>query len=266
MAQQIKEIDSGREFDWGKTSKDYAKYRDIYPEEYYKAIVDFGLGIKGQNCLDIGTGTGVIPRNMYKYGAKWTGCDISENQILSARELAKAAGMDIAFFPTATEDLEFPEKSFDLITAAQCFMYFNREVALPKIASLLKEDGILLVLYMAWLPDKSEITQRSLDSVRKANPNWNGGQTFECPLKFNDYTYSIFDMAFHKELYVDVPFTRESWNGRVKACRGIGASLTPEEIAIWEKDHMAMLEKIMPAETTIPHFVQMAGLRVKKME
>ena len=31
-------------------------------------------------------------------------------------------------------------------------------------------------------------------------------------------------------------FTRTSWNGRMKACRGIGASLTPEEIAAWEKN------------------------------
>lgn len=261
---QCKDIDKGTSFDWGKTSKDYAKYRDIYPEEFYKAIVDFGLGIKGQNCLDIGTGTGVIPRNMYKYGAKWTGCDIAENQILMAKELAAQKKMDIQFYPIATENLDFPAKSFDLISAAQCFMYFKRETALPKIANLLKDDGIFLVMYMAWLPEKDEITKKSLESVRKANPNWNGGKTYECPLAFNDYTMSIFDMAFHKEMYVDVPFTRETWNGRVKACRGIGASLSPEKIEQWEKNHMAMLQEIMPEETTIPHFVQIAGLKVKK--
>ncbi len=264
MAQQFTNVDSGKSFDWGKTSKDYAKYRDIYPQNYYDAIVEQGLGIKGQNCLDVGTGTGVIPRNMYKYGAKWTGCDISENQILMAKELSEQNGMNIDYFPLATEDLNFEPKSFDLISAAQCFMYFKRETALPKIASLLKDDGVFLVLYMAWLPNKCDITKQSLDSVRKANPSWNGGQTYECPLHFNDYTLSIFDYAFHKEFYVDVPFTRESWNGRVKACRGIGASLSEPEIAAWEKEHMALLEKIMPEETTIPHFIQMAGLKVKK--
>lgn len=31
-------IDSGKAFDWGKTSREYAKYRDIYPEEFYKKI------------------------------------------------------------------------------------------------------------------------------------------------------------------------------------------------------------------------------------
>lgn len=39
---------------------------------------------------------------------------------------------------------------------------------------------------------KCDITKMSLDSVHKANPDWNGGQTYECPLASNDYTYSIF--------------------------------------------------------------------------
>lgn len=30
-----KSIDSGKAFDWGRTSADYAKFRDIYPEEFY---------------------------------------------------------------------------------------------------------------------------------------------------------------------------------------------------------------------------------------
>jgi len=30
------------------------------------------------------TGTGVLPRNMYRFGAAWTGTDISENQSLLA--------------------------------------------------------------------------------------------------------------------------------------------------------------------------------------
>ena len=38
-----KRIDDGKAFDWGKTSKEYAKFRDIYPEEFYKKIVDRGL-------------------------------------------------------------------------------------------------------------------------------------------------------------------------------------------------------------------------------
>ena len=34
---------------------------------------------------------------------------------------------------------------------------------------------------------------------------------------------------FHEEFTLKIPFTRESWNGRMKACRGIGASLTEKK-------------------------------------
>ena len=78
-------IDAGKAFDWGRTSKEYAKYRDIYPEEFYKKIVERGLCVKGQKVLDLGTGTGVLPRNMYKYGAEWVGTDISPEQIEQAK-------------------------------------------------------------------------------------------------------------------------------------------------------------------------------------
>ena len=74
----MKDIDSGKPFDWGRTSSDYAKYRDIYPEVFYEKIHSLGIGTSCQNVLDIGTGTGVIPRNMHHYGAKFTGTDISE--------------------------------------------------------------------------------------------------------------------------------------------------------------------------------------------
>jgi len=56
----IQEIDKGKPFDWGKTSDDYAKYRDIYPQEFYEYILNLGLCKDGQKVLDIGTGTGVI--------------------------------------------------------------------------------------------------------------------------------------------------------------------------------------------------------------
>ena len=56
-----KNIDDGKAFDWGRTSQDYAKFRDIYPDEFYKTLLDRNIGVKGQNILDIGTGTGVIP-------------------------------------------------------------------------------------------------------------------------------------------------------------------------------------------------------------
>ena len=101
-----KSIDSGKAFDWGRVSEDYAKYRDIYPQEFYDKIISRGLCTAGQKVLDIGTGTGVIPRNMYKYGAEWVGTDISDNQIAQAKKLS--SGMNIKYYAMPTEKLDLP--------------------------------------------------------------------------------------------------------------------------------------------------------------
>ena len=110
-----KNIDAGKAFDWGRTSSDYARFRDIYPQEFYDKILQRNLCISGQKVLDLGTGTGVLPRNMYPYGAKWTGTDISDNQIVQARRLSE--GMDIQYVVCAAEEIDFPDQSFDVITA-----------------------------------------------------------------------------------------------------------------------------------------------------
>ena len=100
-------IDGGVPFDWGRTSEDYAKYRDIYPEAFYRKILDRGLCVGWQNVLDLGTGTGVIPRNMYRFGAKWTGTDISPEQIEQAKRLSEDGGMKIDFQAVPTEEIDF---------------------------------------------------------------------------------------------------------------------------------------------------------------
>ncbi|MDE7122702.1 MAG: methyltransferase domain-containing protein [Oscillospiraceae bacterium] len=81
-------IDHGNLFDFGLTSENYAKFRDIYPQKFYDRIIARNLCIKGQTVLDLGTGTGVLPRNMYHYVAKWIGSDLSENQIAEAKNLS----------------------------------------------------------------------------------------------------------------------------------------------------------------------------------
>ena len=35
---QDQKIDGGKPFDWGLTSADYAKYRDIYPDVLYQTL------------------------------------------------------------------------------------------------------------------------------------------------------------------------------------------------------------------------------------
>ena len=141
MLIQKNDIDGGKAFDWGRTSEDYAKFRDIYPPVFYENIVSRGLCVKGQRVLDLGTGTGVIPRNLYAYGAEWFGTDISPEQIEQARRLAEETGMKIDFRAASAEETDFPDESFDVITACQCFWYFDHAKVVPELARMLKPGG-----------------------------------------------------------------------------------------------------------------------------
>ena len=70
------QIGHGRESDRSRASEDYAKYRDIYPERFFQKIREPGRGLF---------------RHLCRYGAHFTGVDISENQIEQARRLTEEA-------------------------------------------------------------------------------------------------------------------------------------------------------------------------------
>lgn len=257
-----KYIDNGKKFDWGKASADYARFRDIYPQAFYDKIISRKLCISGQSVLDAGTGTGVLPRNMSRYGAKWTGTDISPNQIKWAKALSK--DMDIEYYCTSAEEISFPDESFDVITACQCFWYFNHEQVMPLFFNILKPNGRILILYMAWLPHEDKIAQASEELVLKYNPKWSGAGETVHPIFIPDCYKGSFSLIYSEEYPLKVHFTRESWNGRMKACRGVGASMSKDEISAWEQEHIKLLEKNTPDEFDILHYGAIAELKVIK--
>ena len=137
-------IDDGNEFDFGKVSDEYAKYRDIYPKSMYDKLISFGIGKQGQNILDLGSGTAVLPINLYHTGANFTSTDISENQIAYGQKLAEQKGMNINFKVCSAENTGFESNHFDVVTAVQCFHYFDSEKAAKEIHRVLKSNGLIL--------------------------------------------------------------------------------------------------------------------------
>ncbi|MBN1891392.1 MAG: class I SAM-dependent methyltransferase [Clostridiales bacterium] len=256
-------IDRGNEFDWGLTSRDYARFRDIYPREFYDKVIERGLCVSGQKVLDIGTGTGVIPRNLYRYGAEWIGADIEENQITEARRLAARDKMDISFLVSPAESIDFPAGSFDVITVCQCIWYFDQKITSPKFAKMLKKDGRLLILYMAWLPFEDRIAGASEELVLRYNPTWSGAGETRHPIWIPEIMCEHFDMVSHEEYDVMIPFTRETWHGRIRASRGVGASLSEKDLALWDAEHRALLERLAPERFDILHYGAIAELKVK---
>lgn len=252
MILKFNNIDNGNEFDFGKISVEYAKFRDIYPKELYEKLYKLGVGVEKSSWLDIGTGTGVLPFNLCKHNADITGVDISDSQVEVAKKLAVEKGVtNVKFLVSPAETLPFPDNSFDSVTAAQCFWYFDRESVIKEIKRVLNPGGVFAKIYMSYtLTD--EIANKSHNLVKEINKNWTPGASG---------SKDIYDHPFPngnvETFECKIPFTRESWHGRMLACRGTMASMDEDTLKIWNEAHLNMLSEY-PDSFEINHKVYIA--------
>lgn len=236
------DIDGGQGFDFGKTSPRYARSRDIYPESLYQKLMAQGIGKPGQQILDLGSGTGVLPFRLYPTGACFAVTDIAENQIAYARQLAFERHCErMSFCVCSAEDTGFADESFDAVTAVQCFHYFDADRAAQEIHRVLKPDGLLAKVFMDWLPFEDEIIAEMERLVLRYNPKWSGGG-------FRKYTYAFPKWAENrfKTVFVDsydetLAFQKEQWLERVLTCRGVGAALPEEQVEAFRCEYSQML-------------------------
>lgn len=249
----VSPIDEGRSIDWGKTSADYSVYRPGPPESFYRKLLALDVGRSGQRILDLGTGTGVLSRRFAQQGAVVAGIDISGEQIQAAKNLADAQNLTIDFRVAPAEEAPFPDKSFDVITANQCWLYFDRTKAIPEVKRLLVEGGLLVISHFSWLPRLDRIAAASEKLVLKYNPQWSSADYAGDSPPLPRWAEGTFDVkAFY---YYDEPihFTRDTWRGRIRACRGIGAALTTEEVQRFDDEHDALLKQVAGERFAILH-------------
>lgn len=241
-------IDKGTHFDWGRTAEYYSRSRNIYPVEFWEMLHGAGVGKENQEILDIGTGTGILPMNMKKYGGKYTGVDISAEMIKCAEGIFPEG----SFICADAHCMPFENESFDIVTALQCWVYFDKNTLLPELRRVLKRDGQLYVMFMTWLPGEDEIIRKSFEIVKRFNPGWSGFMKRADELDFHKYK-DIFTVEDIIKKDLKVPFTRESWCGRMTASRGVGAELTAEKIAEFRSELTEMLYRETEESFTLLH-------------
>ena len=241
---KLENIDKGTEFDFGRISENYSQYRDIYPRSMYDKLITFGIGKAGQRILDLGSGTAILPINMYDTGARFTSTDISENQIAFGQKLATERGLQrIDFRVCSAENTGFEENSFDVVTAVQCFQYFDKKKATSEIRRILKPDGRFCIIFMDWMPYHDDIIGEMEQLVLKYNPTWNGCGFKEFRYSFPEWAKDRFEIETIHSYNASLTFTKEAWLGRVKTCRGIGASLPENKISEFENKYRELLQK-----------------------
>jgi ubiquinone/menaquinone biosynthesis C-methylase UbiE len=196
----------------------------------------------------------VLARQFARLGARVWGIDISAKQVNMARTLAHQEGVDIDFRVAPAEQIPCDDASLDVITANQCWLYFDKQRTLSECKRVLTDGGLLTMSYFSWLPLHDPIAKASEELVLKFNPDWTaGGYTGEVT---RDLGRPEADwLALRATFFYDeaIPFTRASWRGRIRACRGIGATLSPDEVQAFDAEHENLLRKIAKPEFTVLH-------------
>jgi SAM-dependent methyltransferase len=249
----VNRIDSGRRIDWGKTSDDYTVYRPGPPDSFFERLRVLGVGIPGQCILDLGTGTGVMARRFAQQGSAVAGIDISAEQIAAARELASTENLEIDFRVAAAEETPFSTASFDVVTANQCWLYFDKRKAIAEVKRLLRPGGLLVTSHFSWLPRLDNVARQTEGLVLRFNPQWTTGDWDGVILPmptWAEQAFSLRAMFYYDE---PIPFTRETWRGRIRACRGVGAELNEEEVRRFDAAHAELLAQIVPVNFTVLH-------------
>jgi len=258
---EFNKIDNGNKFNFGKTSPDYSKYRDIYPMSMYQKLYNIGIGHKNQKILDLGTGTGVFPRAMYKYGAKFTGIDIAEEQIEYAKKLSE--NLDIQYKVCSAESTGLNSNEFDIITSIQSFIYFDKDKIVPEIKSLLKTNGKIVVVWMAWLPYENKIAEETEKLVLKYNPKWTGAGYRRSNEDWLNFAPETFETEKEINYTENIEFNYETWTGRIKACRGVSATLTENIVEEFNNEHLELLKRLTKEPFEIIHEIKINILKIK---
>lgn len=234
--------------DFGLTSKDYAQHRVGFPDSFFDRLASLDIGKPGQQLVDLGTGTGTLARGLARRGCHVIGLDISAPQLEQARAMADAAGLTIDFRVARAEVTGLPDGSADVVTAGQCWHWFDRPRAAEEVARILRPDGSIVIAHFDWIPLPGNVAQITETLIASYSPTWKPGFGLGLyPQWLRDLGLAGFRDVQTFSYDVDVPYTHDAWRGRVRASAGVGAVLPAEKVQAFDEEFGKILADRFPA-------------------
>ncbi|MBL6752421.1 MAG: methyltransferase domain-containing protein [Nevskia sp.] len=251
--------------DFGRTAADYARHRAGFPPALFERLRPFGIGEPGQRILDLGTGTGTLARGFARAGGAVTGLDVAPQLLEQARVLDRSAGLSVEYRVARAETTGLPDRHFDVVSAGQCWHWFDRPAAAAEVRRLLRPGGRVVIAHFDWLPLPGNVVAATEALILKHNSAWGmAGGSGTYPRWFTDLALAGFTGLESFSFDQAVTYTHEAWRGRIRASAGVAASLPPERVITFDQEHRAMLDSRFPEDPLqVPHRVfALIGTRI----
>jgi ubiquinone/menaquinone biosynthesis C-methylase UbiE len=103
--------------DFANTAEDYHRHRAGFPDSLFDRLAAYGIGHPGQRVVDPRTGTRTLARGFARRGCRVIGLDPATPMLAQAREIDRAAGVEIDHRERRAEDTGLPAGSADRVFA-----------------------------------------------------------------------------------------------------------------------------------------------------
>jgi len=244
--------------DFGRHSDDYAAYRPGFPASFYQRL-DAIVRLRGSRVLDLATGPGTMALELGARGSSVVGIDVSEQQIATARRVAKERNLEdaVGFRVATAEDTGLEEGSFDLVTAGQCWHWFDRDAAMREARRVLRPGGVLAIAHYSYLAEHSSVARDTEALVLELNPSWTmAGASGVFPERIDEVIHGGFRLV--EEFCYDhgEDFSHARWRGRMRTCNGVGSGgLSPSEVKRFDEALRRLLRDKYPDPMVVEHRV-----------
>ncbi|MBI1879732.1 MAG: class I SAM-dependent methyltransferase, partial [Chloroflexi bacterium] len=174
-----------------------------------------------------------------------------------ARQLDREARVTMGYVLGKAEETHLPANSFDVVTAGQCWHWFDRPRAAQEVRRLLTPGGRLVIAHFDWIPLPGNVVEATERLIEQYNPAWTfGGGTGLYPAWLRDVAMAGF--VDIETFSFDTPaiYSPEAWRGRIRVSAGVAAALPPEQVARFDAELACLLAERFPADPlSVPHRV-----------
>ncbi len=248
-------MSADRRPDFSRTASDYARHRAGFPAELVDRLAASGVVRAGARVVDLGTGTGSLARLFAERRCEVTGVDIAGGLLEQARRLDREAGVQIAYVQAPAEATGLPSGRFDVVSAGQCWHWFDRPAAAQEAIRLLKRDGTILIAHFDWLPISGNVVEATEEILLRYTPDWpfaDGAGLY--PRWLVDLQTAGMRNIETFSFDVGVSYSHEAWVGRVRASAPVAGTLDAAGVERCSHELAALLrERFSEDPLAVPH-------------